>query len=109
MNALTMEIWAKCILTVIKKLLNIQLKFNNKRLLTNLSFYGIITISNEREVFYMSELKEKGIKLEYKKGIFKLFIDGKFVVESEDLDYVLEYVKGKEILLNTETNIAELW
>ena len=57
----------------------------------------------------MSELKEKGIKLELKNENYTLYIDGKFIIESKDLDYVLEYIKGKEILLNTETNVAELW
>ena len=57
----------------------------------------------------MSELKEKGIKLELKNENYTLYVDGKFIIESKDLDYVLEYIKGKETLLNTETNVAELW
>ena len=57
----------------------------------------------------MSELKEKGIKLELKNENYTLYVDGKFIIESKDLDYVLEYIKGKKILLNTETNVAELW
>lgn len=57
----------------------------------------------------MSELKEKGIKLELKNENYTLYVDGKFIIESKDLDYVLEYIKGKEILLNTEINVAELW
>lgn len=57
----------------------------------------------------MSELKEKGIKLELKNENYTLYVDGKFIIESKDLDYVLEYIKDKEILLNTETNVAELW
>lgn len=57
----------------------------------------------------MSELKEKGIKLELKNENYTLYIDGKFIIESKDLDYVLEYIKDKETLLNTEINVAELW
>lgn len=54
----------------------------------------------------MSELKEKGIKLELNYDTYKLFIDGKFIIESKDLDYVLEYVKDEDI---SESNIVELW
>lgn len=57
----------------------------------------------------MSELKEKGIKLELKNENYTLYVDGKFIIESKDLDYVLEYIKDKENLLNTKTNVAELW
>ena len=57
----------------------------------------------------MSELKEKGIKLELKNENYTLYVDGKFIIESKDLDYVLEYIKDKESLLNTKTNVAELW
>ena len=57
----------------------------------------------------MSELKEKGIKLELKNEDYTLYVDGKFIIESKDLDYVLEYIKDKENLLNTKTNVAELW
>ena len=61
----------------------------------------------------MSELKEKGIKLELKNENYTLYVDGKFIIESKDLDYVLEYIKDKETfketLLNTKTNVAELW
>lgn len=57
----------------------------------------------------MSELKEKGIKLELKNENYTLYVDGKFIIESKDLDYVLEYIKDKENLLNTEINVAELW
>lgn len=57
----------------------------------------------------MSELKEKGIKLEFKKGIYKLYVDGEFLIESNDLDYVLEYIKGKENSQNKKSNIVELW
>ena len=57
----------------------------------------------------MSELKEKGIKLELKNENYTLYVDGKFIIESKDLDYVLKYIKDKETLLNTEINVAELW
>lgn len=57
----------------------------------------------------MSELKEKGIKLELKNENYTLYVDGKFIIESKDLDYVLEYIKDKENLLNTKINVAELW
>lgn len=57
----------------------------------------------------MSELKEKGIKLELKNKNYTLYVDGKLIIESKDLDYVLEYIKDKENLLNTKTNVAELW
>lgn len=57
----------------------------------------------------MSELKEKGIKLELKNENYTLYVDGKFIIESKDLDYVLEYIKDKETLLSTKTNVAELW
>lgn len=57
----------------------------------------------------MSELKEKGIKLELKNENYTLYVDGKFIIESKDLDYVLEYIKDKETSLNTKTNVAELW
>lgn len=57
----------------------------------------------------MSGLKEKGIKLELKNENYTLYVDGKFIIESKDLDYVLEYIKDKENLLNTEINVAELW
>ena len=57
----------------------------------------------------MSKLKEKGIKLELKNENYTLYVDGKFIIESKDLDYVLEYIKDKETSLNTKTNVAELW
>lgn len=50
------------------------------------------------------ELKEKGNRLTFENGLYKLFINDEFVIEDEDLDYVLSYIKEDK----TDKNL-EVW
>ena len=55
----------------------------------------------------MSELKEKGIKLELKNENYTLYVDGKFIIESKDLDYVLEYNRAYGGKNTIDVNVRE--
>lgn len=51
------------------------------------------------------EIKQKGHKLVFEDGMYKLFIDGNFIIEDEDIDYVLSYFKKED----DNKKKAEVW
>ena len=55
------------------------------------------------------ELKQKGVKITYNNGLYELYIDGEFIVQSKDINYVVMVAEKEKMNEVVRLESVEVW